>query len=70
LEEPVLNKPTELTTEQEFALKAFQMQASSLSLEQAQNLLVELYRQILVRETIYKDLLKKDLLVDWRNWSA
>ena len=65
-----MNKPTKLTTEQEFALKSFEMQAISLSEEQAKNLLVELYRQIMVRETIYKDLLKKDLLVDWRNWNA
>jgi len=47
-----------LSLEQQFSIRAFETQVDSMSLEQAQQLLKDLYRQMLVRENIYQHLLK------------
>jgi hypothetical protein len=49
----------ELTVEQQFAIKAFKVQAKSLSREDAQRQLIELYTELIVKENIYKELIKK-----------
>ncbi|MGD1904165.1 MAG: NblA/ycf18 family protein [Geitlerinemataceae cyanobacterium] len=47
-----------LSLEQEFNVKSFETTVASMSREQAQQSLVRLYRDSLVREETYKNLLK------------
>ena len=47
-----------LNIEQQFQIAAFKTQVSKMSQQQAQELLVKLYEQMLVNETTYKELLK------------
>lgn len=53
-----MNESIELTLEQKFRLQSFKSQVSRMSHEQAQQFLVELYEQMMVRETMYKHFLK------------
>lgn len=52
--------PSKLSLEQEFKLKLLQEQTRSLSLEQAQDYVVELIRQIMVKDNLLKQFLKHD----------
>lgn len=49
----------QLTTEQQFALQRFSRQVTQLSLEEAQDRLIELYTQSLEQEARYLSLLGK-----------
>ena len=49
---------TELTLEQQFAIRSFETQARKMSREQAQEFLVKLYEQMIVRESLYKGFIK------------
>ncbi len=51
-------QPMELSLEQKFNLRSFETQVQNMSHEQAQEFLVELYEQMIVRENIYKEFLK------------
>lgn len=51
---------TELTLEQQFSLRSFETQVQKMSREQAQDFLVKLYEQMLIRETMYKHFLKHE----------
>jgi hypothetical protein len=53
-----------LTLNQEFNLKAFEYQIDPIDLEQSKQLLVELYRQLLLREAYCKELLKEKIFGD------
>lgn len=53
-----MENQTELSLEQQFSLRSFQDQVEQMSREQAQNFLIGLYKSMLVRETMYKELLK------------
>mgnify|MGYP002760797067 CR=1 FL=1 len=53
-----MNQPIELSLEQQFHLWSFKTQVDKMSREQAQEFLVNLYEQMLVREATYKELLK------------
>jgi Phycobilisome degradation protein nblA len=48
---------SELTTEQEFNIYAFAAKIKPLSKEESQAFLVDLYRQMVVKETTYKRML-------------
>ena len=48
----------ELSLEQQFNLHSFSNSVEKMSREQAQDFLVKLYREMLVRENLYKDALK------------
>lgn len=48
------------TMEQEFNLRSFETQVEKMSRSQAQDFLVKLYRQMIARESMYKELMKKD----------
>ncbi|NEQ82680.1 MAG: phycobilisome degradation protein nblA [Moorea sp. SIO2I5] len=48
----------QLSLEQEFNLRIFADQVRTLSLEQAQDLSIELYRQMMLKDNMYEDLLK------------
>jgi hypothetical protein len=51
--------PPNLTLEQQFSVRMFQSQTQGLTQEQALELLLELYTQMILKESIYQNLLKK-----------
>lgn len=53
-----MNQPIELSLEQQFNIRSFETQVQHMSQEQAQDFLVKLYRQMIMREATYKELLK------------
>ncbi|WP_069790550.1 NblA/ycf18 family protein [Cyanobacterium sp. IPPAS B-1200] len=53
-----MNQKAQLSLEQEFNLRSFESQVSQMSREQARDFLIKLYEQMLVRENMYKDVLK------------
>jgi Phycobilisome degradation protein nblA len=56
-----MNTPVQLSLEQQFNLRAFSEQVKDLSREQAQDFLVDLYRQMMIKETMYKGFLMQQL---------
>ncbi|MEO1620188.1 MAG: NblA/ycf18 family protein [Cyanobacteria bacterium J06632_3] len=52
------NLPGSLSVEQQFKLKLVQDQVRGLSLEQAQDYVVEVMRQMMVKDNLVKHLLK------------
>ena len=46
--------------EQKFNIRSFETQVQKMSREQAQDCLVKLYEQMVVRETMYKEFLKHE----------
>ncbi len=59
-----MNKPIKLTLEQEFSLRSFADQVQRMSREQAQEFLVNLYQQMMLKETMYKEFLKHEWGLD------
>jgi hypothetical protein len=55
-----VNEPAQLTLEQQFNLRSFETQVDKMSREQAQQFLVKMYEQMMVRETMYKRFLKHE----------
>lgn len=53
-----MSKPIELSLEQQFSIRSFQAQVEKMSQEQAQDFLIKLYEQMIVRENMYKAFLK------------
>ncbi|BAB77423.1 hypothetical protein DSM107007_42060 [Nostoc sp. PCC 7120 = FACHB-418] len=53
-----------LSLEQEFSLRTFADQVQQMSREQAQELLLMLYKQMMIRETTYQELLKHEWKLD------
>lgn len=53
-----MDKPIELTLEQQFSIKSFETQVQKMSHEQAQDFLIKLYEQMIIRENMYKHFLK------------
>lgn len=53
-----MNNAAELSLEQEFNLRSFQTQVSQMDREQAQDFLVKLYEQMLMKDSLYRNLLK------------
>lgn len=51
-----------LSLEQQFNLRQFETQAKKMSLEQAQQFLVTMYEQMLLRDNAYRQILKKNML--------
>jgi Phycobilisome degradation protein nblA len=54
----VMNQPAQLSLEQQFSLCSFKTQVNDMSREQAQEFLVKLYEQMMLRETMYRHFLK------------
>ena len=50
-----------LSLEQQFKLQMLQGQVQSLNLEQAQGYILELLRQMMVKDNLVKDLLRAEL---------
>lgn len=57
-------QPFELTLEQKFSLRSFETQVANLSREEALGFLIELYEQMMMRETMYKHFLKHEWGLD------
>ena len=53
-----MEMPGQLTLEQQFQLQVLKDQARNLSLEEAQNYVVEVMRQMMVKDNLVKHLLK------------
>lgn len=53
-------QPVELSLEQRFKIQAFKTSVDRMSREQAQETLIKLYEQMLIRETLWRDLFKQD----------
>lgn len=52
------NAEIQLTVEQRFSIASFKTQVAQMSREQAQDFLIKLYEQMIVREATYQELLK------------
>ncbi|ABW32154.1 NblA/ycf18 family protein [Acaryochloris marina] len=50
----------ELSLEQKFSLQSFEYQVQKMSKEQAQDFLIQLYKQMIIKETMYKQLIKQE----------
>jgi hypothetical protein len=59
-----MNQPIELSLEQEFHLKSFADQVQRMSREQAQEFLIMLHQQMMMRETMYQHFLKYEWNLD------
>lgn len=59
-----MNQPITFSLEQEFSLRTFADQVQQMSREQAQEFLLMLYKQMIVRETTYRELLKHQWELD------
>ena len=53
-----MSEPIEMSLEQKFSLRSFETQVQQMSREQAQEFLVKLYEQMIVRENMYKEFIK------------
>ncbi len=53
-----METPMELSLEQRFSIRSFENQVQKMSQEQAQDFLVQLYQQMMMRENMYKHFLK------------
>ncbi|MCT7950846.1 NblA/ycf18 family protein [Ancylothrix sp. C2] len=51
--------PTQLTLEQEFKMQILREQVKNLSREQAQDYLIEVLKQNMVKDNLFKHFLKK-----------
>lgn len=49
----------ELPLEKQFSVRSFEATVRKMNLEQAQEFLVELYEQMLIKETLYQEFLKE-----------
>ena len=51
--------PLELSMEQQFSMRAYQEQVKGLDQAQAQDMLLEVLRQLMVKENVIRHLLKQ-----------
>ena len=59
-----MDQSTELTMEQEFSLNRFTSQVQNITREQAQELLIEQQRIMMIRDTLFKQLLRTEWNLD------
>ncbi|PZO36811.1 MAG: phycobilisome degradation family protein [Leptolyngbya sp.] len=59
-----MDQSTKLTLDQEFSLRLFADQVQHMSREQAQEILIEQNTLMMVRETMYLELLKHEWKLD------
>jgi len=55
-----MNESVELSLEQQFQLRSFNVQVSTMTEEQAKKLLLEMYSDLMIREALYKKLIKHE----------
>jgi Phycobilisome degradation protein nblA len=56
----VMNQSISLSMEQEFQLKSFAVQVQHMSQEQAQEFLIALHRQMMIKEKMYQHLIQQE----------
>ena len=54
----IMSEPAKMSLEQKFSLRSFETQVQQMSHEQAQEFLIKLYEQMIVRENMYKEFIK------------
>ncbi|MEM7591520.1 MAG: NblA/ycf18 family protein [Cyanobacteria bacterium P01_A01_bin.83] len=59
-----MNQPAKLSLEQEFQLEKFAAQVQHLSREQAQELLIELHRHMMMKDKMYQHFLLHEWNLD------
>lgn len=59
-----MSHPTELSLEQQFNIRSFETQVRSMSHEQAQDFLVKLYEQMLLKDNMYQDFIRHQWGID------
>lgn len=60
-----MESSVQLSMEQEFNLRMFADQVQYMSLEQAQEFLVMLYHQMMVKDVMYREMLRQSLASDF-----
>jgi len=55
-----MSQATNLTVEQEFNLRKVADQTKVLSLQEAQDLIVEMQRQMMIKDNLFKQLIKHE----------
>ena len=53
-----MSNPMELSLEQKFNIRSFETQVKNMSREEAQEFLVKLYEQMILRDNMYKEFIK------------
>ncbi|MUL38839.1 NblA/ycf18 family protein [Gloeocapsopsis dulcis] len=64
-----MDRPIELSLEQQFSIRSFETQVQDMSHEQAKDFLVKLYQQMVMREATYKQLLKHHWGLEGGSWA-
>ena len=59
-----MNQPIELSVEQQFNIRCFADQVQHMSREQAQEFLLMLYQQMMMKDTMYQHFLKHEWKLD------
>jgi Phycobilisome degradation protein nblA len=59
-----MDQTIELTLEQEFSIRSFNEQVQHMSREQAQEFLIFLHQQMMIREMMYQEIMKRELQSD------
>ncbi|NMG20757.1 NblA/ycf18 family protein [Brasilonema bromeliae] len=59
-----MDQDIELTLEQEFSIRCFTDQVQQMSREQAQECLILHYKQMMIREMMYQEILKQQWKLD------
>ncbi|AFY35434.1 NblA/ycf18 family protein [Calothrix sp. PCC 7507] len=59
-----MDQAIELTLEQEFSIRCFAGQVQQMSREQAQEFLILQYKQMMIRETMFQEILKHNWKLD------
>lgn len=59
-----MNQPIELSLEQQFSIRSFADQVQQMSREQAQEFLLMLYQQMMMKEMMYQHFLKQEWKLD------
>ena len=59
-----MSSSVELSLEQQFGLRSLHAQVQQMSREQAQEMLLKVYQQMMVSDNLYRSLLKKEWGID------
>jgi hypothetical protein len=65
-----MSEPMELSLEQKFSVRSFENQVQQMSREQAQDFLIKLYEQMMVKENMYKSFIKHQWGLEANPWSG
>lgn len=63
-----MSESMKLSLEQQFNIRSFETQVQQMSREQAQEFLMKLYEQMIVRENLYKSFIKHQWGIEQSHW--